>query len=96
MVPRRLKEELHMEKRKEADVDKSADVESSSPIIRRSKIDRYRNSRLMGYDTPCRVAARKGPIGCGDELFTLTMGVNIKEREQRRGGGRENNEEACA
>ncbi|KAH7651161.1 Chromo domain-like protein [Dioscorea alata] len=44
--PKRINEERHVQRSKEADVDKLADVEASPPVIRRSNRERRRNTRL--------------------------------------------------
>lgn len=69
MVPRRLNEERHLLKSKEADLDKLADMETSPPMIYRSNGERPRNTRIAGYHTPNRATTSEDLIGCGDNLI---------------------------
>lgn len=52
LEPNKLNRIRHMQGSAEADGDKFADVETSTPLIHRSFRERHRNIKLAGYRTP--------------------------------------------
>lgn len=66
LAPKDLNKGKHVRGSMEADWDKSADVEASSPLVRRSIREKQRSIRLAGYHTPGGLAIGKAMIGCED------------------------------